>query len=76
MVRRQREAQLDFLHAGLLQQQFDTDFETKLGKLLYTGKVTVSEGNPEETQEEVVELDRHEKIMHFMMKEQTYSPSN
>lgn len=44
MIRRQCEAQSDFMQSGIIQEHFGTDFEQKLGKLLYTGKVGVSEG--------------------------------
>jgi hypothetical protein len=65
-VRKQREAQLDFLESGILQTNFGSDFEKKLGKLLYTGKVGVLDGNvnlldeeeEEMGDEETKELDR------------------
>lgn len=40
-VRRQREAQLDFIQTGALEENIGKDFEQKLGTLLYTGKVTM-----------------------------------
>jgi len=61
--------QLDFLQSGIIQEHFGKDFEHKLGKLLYTGKVGVSEGaaaasqlsaseEAEDGDSQVLELDR------------------
>lgn len=57
---------MDFLESGVLQTNFGSDFEKKLGKLLYTGKVGVLDGNvnlldeeeEEMGDEETKELDR------------------
>ena len=42
MIRKQREAQLDFLQTKFFEENFGKNFESKLGKLHYIGKVSLS----------------------------------
>uniref|UniRef100_A0A914GUB7 Rho guanine nucleotide exchange factor 6/7 coiled-coil domain-containing protein n=1 Tax=Globodera rostochiensis TaxID=31243 RepID=A0A914GUB7_GLORO len=55
LIRKQREAQIYFMHSEILEENFGKDFEHLLGPIFYIGKVTVTESDQ---MEEGTEEDR------------------